>query len=106
MTAPPTGIRSLKQDRCLEIEWPDGLTARLGWRKLRGECPCAGCVDEITGVRTLDVDALPDDIHPVDIGFTGNYALKIRWSDQHDTGLFTWDRLHALCRQSPDITAD
>jgi DUF971 family protein len=26
----------------------------------------------------------------------GNYALKIVWSDGHDTGLFTWERLAAL----------
>jgi DUF971 family protein len=35
----------------------------------------------------------------VKLGFSGNYALKISWSDGHDTGLYTWDLLQELARQ-------
>lgn len=29
----------------------------------------------------------------------GNYAVKIRFSDGHDTGLYSWDWLHKLCHE-------
>ena len=93
---PPTNIRALRDDRELELQWPDGTLHRLPFRFLRGRCPCAVCVDENTGVRIIDVDAIPADINPVELSFAGNYALKIKWSDRHDTGLFTWDYLAEL----------
>ena len=95
MASIPTNIRALRADGLLEISWPD-RTCRVHFKDLRGACPCAQCVDEITGVRILDSDSIPEDIHPVDISFTGNYALKIAWSDGHDTGLFTWDYLRQI----------
>ena len=41
-------------------------------------------------------EAVPADIHPLDMQLTGNYALKIRCSDGHATGLYTWERLAEL----------
>ncbi len=34
------------------------------------------------------------------MSFTGNYALKIVWSDGHSTGLYTWDLLAELARDA------
>ena len=96
MTDAPTTIRSLTEDSVLQIHWPDGTVRELPYRFLRSRCPCAGCVDELTGVRTLDATSIPDDIAPTNIGFSGNYALKFTWSDGHHTGLYTWDYLTEL----------
>lgn len=63
------------------------------------------CIDEFTGERILDTGTIAADIAPADLSFIGNYALKIRWSDGHDTGLYTWDLLESLARESDD-TAD
>lgn len=63
------------------------------------------CIDEFTGERILDPVTIPPDIAPVELSFTGNYALKIRWSDGHDTGLYTWNLLESLAHESDD-TAD
>lgn len=98
MAGPPTNIRALNEPSVLEIHWNDGSIERVPYKFLRGECPCAACVDEITGVRTLDVDAIPDDVRPLKLGFSGNYALKISWSDGHETGLFTWAHLARLAQ--------
>lgn len=95
----PTNIRSLSETGCLELTWPDGRVSRLPFRLLRENCPCAACVDEFTGERILDTTSIPDDIHPTALGFTGNYALKVGWSDGHHSGLFTWDYLDELCRR-------
>lgn len=98
----PTNIRSLSESRSLELTWPDGRVDAIPFRVLRENCPCAGCVDEFTGVRILNVALLPADIHPTGIGFSGNYALKIGWSDGHHTGLFTWDFLRKLGDRNAD----
>ena len=97
---PPKNIRAIGDERVIEITWHDGTVHRLAFRFLRCECPCAGCVDEMTGIRRLDVEAAPDDVRPTAISFSGNYALKIIWSDGHDSGLYTWERLRSLVQEN------
>jgi len=96
MTTAPTNIRALRDPPALELAWPEGRVDQIPYRRLREECPCAVCVDEITGRRVLDVSTIPADIRPAAVSFVGNYALKIAWSDGHDTGLYSWDRLRQL----------
>jgi DUF971 family protein len=94
MTAePPKSIKAYRELRVLEVGWSDGTVQRIPFKTLRGECPCAGCVDEMTGVRTLDVEAIPAEIAPSQIELCGNYALRVEWNDGHSTGLYTWQRL-------------
>jgi len=99
MNPVPSSIRAVSSERQLEITWQDQRVDRLPFRRLREECPCAGCVDELTGRRVLDVATIPDDIHLLELSGVGHYAVKIRWSDGHDTGLFTWEQLDALGRR-------
>ena len=89
----PTDIKLKRAEGILEITWGDKMSRRHQVRQLRCECPCAGCVDEMTGVRTLDVEAVPDNIGITHMELVGNYALKLVFSDGHDTGIYTWDRL-------------
>lgn len=96
----PANLRILRDDRVLEIVWTSGAVSRIPFRFLRGRCPCAGCVDEFTGVRRVDVEDVPEDVAPTRAAFSGNYALKITWSDGHDTGLYTWDRLAQLAQEA------
>jgi DUF971 family protein len=98
MSLPPTNIRSLSDESTLELTWPDGSVAKLPFYALRCACPCASCVDEMTGLRTLDPKSVPTDVRPTSIGFSGNYALKIEWSDRHNSGIYTWERLQELSR--------
>ena len=97
---PPTRIRPDHPHRVLLIDWQDGQKCALGLKFLRGECRCAMCVDEVTHERLIDVDSIAEDIEVSEMSLVGNYALRIRWSDGHDTGLFTWTVLHELCNQS------
>lgn len=98
---PPKNIRAIRADGVIEMTWPDGRVVRFPNKAVRASCACAGCVDEMTGRRTLDVDAIPDDIAVASMSPVGNYALQIVWSDGHDTGLFTWARLSALDPHAP-----
>jgi DUF971 family protein len=97
----PKSIKAYRDQGVLEVGWNDGAgdgtnqgtVQRIPFKTLRALCPCAGCVDELTGVRTLDVEAIPADIAPTHIELCGNYALRVEWSDGHSTGLYTWQRL-------------
>jgi DUF971 family protein len=102
MANPPTNIRALQEQGRLELHWDDGKVYRIPYKFVRGECPCASCIEEWTGRRLLDLNTVPDDIKPTQISFTGNYALKIVWSDGHSTGLYTWDHLAEICRRHGD----
>lgn len=95
---PPTHLRARRDEGLFEFEWGDGIVYRVPFKRLRVECPCATCVNEITGERMLDPATIPETIAPVKMGYTGNYALKIEWTDGHSTGLYTWDFLAEIAR--------
>jgi len=96
---PPELIERLAAERCLLVRWADGVEGTLGLVALRAECMCARCVDEMTGERIVDVDGIDPEIAIREMQLVGNYALKLRWSDGHDTGLYTWGHLRTLCEQ-------
>ena len=92
----PTSIEQAK-DRLI-IAWSDQVRTESSFHYLRSECPCAGCVEEWSGKRTVDPAAIPADVHPLEIQPVGNYALSIRWSDGHSSGIYSWDTLRKLGR--------
>ena len=90
----------------LRILWEDDHESVYRPRDLRMSCPCAGCVDEGTGKRTLTETMVPSDIYPQEIHYVGRYALQFVWSDGHDTGLYSFDLLRGLCRCDECSQAD
>ena len=92
----PQNIRAQRESLLLELDWDDGIHHAIPFFFVRENCQCAACVDENTGRRILDPATLPADVQPVAMSLTGNYALKVKWSDGHDTGLFTWEHLREL----------
>ncbi len=77
----------------IAIEWDDGIETVYTARELRVLCPCARCVDEITGIRTLDPASIASDMTQSDVRLVGNYAISVRFADGHDTGIFTFPML-------------
>jgi len=80
-------------DGRMHIIWQDGAHTIYNYWDLRTACPCASCVDEITNEKILDDKTVPKDIKPVKSAYIGNYALEILWSDDHNTGIFAFDKL-------------
>jgi len=87
--------------RTLAIHWADGAETLYDVRALRLCCGCAQCVDEWTGEERLDPDSVPADVRPVKIETVGRYAIQIRWSDGHETGIYPFRRLRALAPRCP-----
>lgn len=91
----PKAIR--RRAEGLEVTWDDvGDVRMLPYRALRLACPCAGCVDEMSGRLLLDPASVPDDIGIASLALVGAYGLRIRWSDGHGTGIYTFPQLWAL----------
>lgn len=94
---PPRDIKASTNSRTLTLQWGEDHVGVYPYRELRLACGCAGCVDEWSGRPLLDPATVPADIRITGIDPVGNYAIRIHWSDGHDSGLYTWDRLAALC---------
>ena len=89
-----TEIRVRRATKCLEVSFDDGHLAKLPAEYLRVESPSA----EVQG-HAPDQKVLVAGKRDVNIALVepiGNYAVRIRFSDGHDTGIFTWSYLHEL----------
>jgi len=88
----PTEIRLKRDEKVLEIDFDDGRTFRLPAELLRVESPSAEVQGHgpsqkqvVAGRRHVGIMA----VEPV-----GNYAIRIRFDDLHDTGIFSWETLY------------
>ena len=87
-------------DAGLRITWADERICRYTAAALRRACPCAQCVNEWTGQRVLAPESVPDELLMNDIAIVGRYALTFRWSDGHETGIYSFRLLRELCEQN------
>jgi len=87
----------LDRDGDLIVHWSDGHQGRHRPYNLRLNCPCAGCVDEDSGERTLDTGKVPLDVTISGVRPVGRYALSFDFSDGHQTGIYRFDLLRELC---------
>jgi DUF971 family protein len=78
------------------LGFDNGEEFTVSYLDLRFECPCASCVDEITGKRTLNRATLKADVKPMKIEPVGRYGVHIDWSDGHRTGMYHFDTLYSL----------
>jgi prepilin-type processing-associated H-X9-DG protein len=93
-TITPTEVKAPHGAREMTITWADGHRSPLPHEVLRGYCPCAHCQGHGSEIRF--VDGGDQDLR--DIERVGSYALQLVWGDRHDTGIYTFRYLRALCQ--------
>jgi DUF971 family protein len=100
----PKEIRLKKAEKVLEIEFDDGRVFALPAELLRVESPSAevmghgpGQKQIVAGRRDIGIMAL----EPV-----GNYAVRIKFDDLHDTGIYSWQYLRHLGENREQIWQD
>jgi len=93
---PPLSIRRDHAAGVLRIAWHDGLEAAAKYPQVRVACSCARCVDEVTGKRLIDITDIDPLVIAEELQAVGAYAIRIQWSDGHNTGLYTWPQLRAI----------
>ncbi|HKV03827.1 MAG TPA: DUF971 domain-containing protein [Candidatus Acidoferrales bacterium] len=85
------------------ITWSDGHASRYDFPYLRDNCPCATCRDERekkSDDKKGGADLLPmykPKVKAQSAAAVGNYAIQIRFSDGHATGIYSFDCLREMC---------
>jgi len=100
----PEEIRLSKAKDRLEIRFDDGAQFSLSAELLRVESPSAEVQGHGAGQKTTPVgkqDILISSIEPV-----GNYAIRIGFSDGHNTGLFSWPLLYDYALRQDQLMGD
>lgn len=90
----PLKVKLLKKDKTLTVSFDDGSVFTYPAEYLRIESPSA----EVQGHGASQKkvvggckDVVIDQIEPI-----GNYAIRIHFDDQHNTGIYSWTYLHQL----------
>jgi DUF971 family protein len=110
MNPQTTPIRlDLKKTEKLEVDWQDGKKCVYPIAALRAMCPCAQCKMVRDGAdphalmpaKKSSLTILPgnysEPIAALSAELVGNYALRIDWSDQHGSGIYSFQYLRDLC---------
>ena len=85
-----------ESDSEISIKWSDDAETKYNAVELRRACPCAGCVNEWTGEKSLKAESVSDDINFSHISIVGRYALNFHFSDGHNTGIYSFKYLREL----------
>jgi DUF971 family protein len=93
-TPRPTEIKLHQASKVLEVTFDDGKQFRLPCEYLRAFSPSAEVRGHGPGQEVLQIGKRDVAINAVDP--VGVYAVKLVFSDGHDTGIFSWDYLYEL----------
>ena len=104
----PLKIRVKKTEGTgVEVDWKDGHRSRWSFAWLRNACPCATCHEErekdgrAPGVAKPKPQALlamyEAPPRPLEATPVGNYALRFKWNDGHQSGIYSWEYLRRVC---------
>lgn len=97
----PTEIKSHQKSRVLEISFDDGCVFELPYEYLRVYTPSADALGHGAGQETLQVgkeEVTIKGVEPV-----GNYGILPKFSDGHETGIYTWDLLYKLGKERESL---
>jgi DUF971 family protein len=100
----PVEIRLRRARRELEVSFDDGARFALSARLLRAMTPSAAD----RGHGGPDFEPLPGvapGVALTDVAPVGRYAVRLAFDDGHDSGYFTWARLHRIGREQAALTA-
>jgi DUF971 family protein len=100
-TPVPTEIKLHQTSRAMELSFADGTSFRLPYEFLRVYSPSADVRGHGPGQETLQVgkrEVTIAELEPV-----GHYAVRPKFSDGHDTGIYSWDYLYDLGERQDEL---
>lgn len=96
---PPRRL-DVKKDRGLTVEWADGGAAFYSVAYLRRMSPSADAREMRDQLAKNPLTVLPSGgggpLTILDAELRGNYAIWFRFSDGHETGIYSWDYLREI----------
>ena len=100
----PTEIRLKREEKTLEVDFEDGKSFRLAAELLRVESPSAEVQGHGPSQKTLVAGRRHVGIMAVEP--VGNYAIRIKFDDMHDTGIYSWDTLYDYGQRQEEMWQD
>jgi len=100
----PEEIRLSKAKDSLFVKFDNGYETTLTAELLRVESPSAEVQGHGSGQKTTPAGKANVAIAAIEP--VGNYAIRISFSDGHDTGLFSWDILHDYGQRQQQLIDD
>lgn len=100
----------LDRQRGLHVTFHDGTSSFLSLALLRRQSPSADARHEREAAASNPLHVLSPraaaagPLAAEGAELVGNYAIRIRFSDGHDTGLYAWRLLRELAEQAPGAT--
>jgi len=105
----PTKVRVKKTEGTgVEIEWKDGHKSAWNFAWLRNACPCATCHEDRENTGRLPGEAKGKEqtllqmyeapVKPLEVTPVGKYAIRFKWNDGHESGIYSWEYLRRVCR--------
>ena len=105
----PAKVRVMQSEGTgVSIDWKDGHRSSWNFAWLRLACPCATCNEEReksgrkpgepkpkAGGLLVLYEAPP---RPLEVTPVGKYAIKFKWNDSHESGIYSWDYLRRMCQ--------
>ena len=104
VTVWPEEIRLNKAKDILFVKFDNGYETTLTAELLRVESPSAEVQGHGSGQKTTPAGKANVTIAAIEP--VGNYAIRISFSDGHDTGLFSWDILHDYGHRQQQLIDD
>ena len=100
----PQEIRLSRSRNNLFVKFDNGYETTLSAELLRVESPSAEVQGHGVGQKTTPTGKAKVTISALEP--VGNYAIRITFSDGHDTGLFSWDILYDYGQRQQKLLAD
>ncbi|MGB8212446.1 MAG: DUF971 domain-containing protein [Anaerolineales bacterium] len=100
----PTSITANREKKELTVLWDDGHASWYSFSLLRAGCPCAECrgghaqMGDIPNPAVFETPVSDSSTTRLKaIAPVGSYAITLVWEDGHDSGIYQWRYLRALC---------
>ena len=100
-TPRPTEIKLHQTSRVLEVAFADGRSFKLPYEFLRVYSPSAEVRGHGPGQEVLQTGKR--DIAIEEVEAVGHYAIRPKFSDGHNTGIYSWDYLYGLGDEQEEL---
>ncbi len=82
----------------VDITWGDGHESHYPLEHLRRNCPCASCrTKQDTSQTPAPLPMFQPTARLTNAEAVGRYAVRLLWTDGHNTGLYSFDHLREIC---------
>lgn len=92
---------AVSKSKGIKIDWRDKHRSEYELQYLRDHCPCAQCTGA-HGAAPVKQEPNPlqmfkpalkiQEVEPI-----GNYALRLKWNDGHNTGIYSYEHFRRIC---------